>query len=348
MSTSTKPRVSHSDLHVEMERDTSIALTALLHDLIRSSGDYRWAEVEELELAADDSLGTTSEHRKSLNEILTKIWSLARPGSDDVPTWPSEDEREAWEQEQLAMTQDEINAEHELDLFFGTPQSSKTHIKMSSRPTTMLSVDKLRVCACKKTGTKRANGFMLDKEGEWHCDGCYASVRDKYRGARQPSADDESEVEEDALDMTTLAAALPVAAPAPTVEETLRARIAELEAELAAHKKEHEDCRGPAGTYPDCKDESIVPGKEPSEFVKIIAHFDGPEYIWKISRAALAIAEQAASDDKEAWYVKWGTLRYLNKDGEEEEMQPIREHESECKHPEALFMETWDECEDDE
>ena len=145
-------------------------------------------------------------------------------------------EREAWEQEQLAMTQDEINAEFDADLFSASPQSSKAHIKMSSRPTTMLSVDKLRVCACKKTGTKRANGFMLDKEGEWHCDGCYASVRDKYRGARQPSADDESEVEE--LDMTTLAAALPVATPAPTVEETLRARIAELEKEVAALRTE--------------------------------------------------------------------------------------------------------------
>lgn len=94
MSTSSEPRVSHSDLHIEMERDTSIALAALLHDLIRISGDYRWAEVEEHELAANDSLGTTSEHRKSLNEILIKIWSLARPRSDDAPTWPSK-EREA-------------------------------------------------------------------------------------------------------------------------------------------------------------------------------------------------------------------------------------------------------------
>ena len=87
-------RQSHSDLHAEMNCET---LTSLLHDLIRRGGDYRWAEIEELKLTADDSLGTTTEHRASLNEILAKIWNLVNPDSNNVPTFEKNEDDESVE-----------------------------------------------------------------------------------------------------------------------------------------------------------------------------------------------------------------------------------------------------------
>ena len=58
----------------------------------------------------------------------------------------------------------------------------------------MLSIDKPRTCSgCGKKGNARINGFIIDKEGEWYCeDPCYTALKDKYRGADQPAADDES------------------------------------------------------------------------------------------------------------------------------------------------------------
>ena len=56
----------------------------LIHKLVIDAGNHRWAEVEELQLQADSSVGTVEDRTISLNDTIQKLWS-AIGFSDETP-----------------------------------------------------------------------------------------------------------------------------------------------------------------------------------------------------------------------------------------------------------------------